>query len=192
MKNTKTKINNFKQKINLNIATFVLFGLTLFPANVFASEITTENIAYLINKERVYFGLSPLKISSELSAAANLKSSHMIELNYFDHYAYGLAPWDFMKYSGYDYRFAGENLAMDFETAEGMVNAWMNSDTHRKNILNEKYNEMGIGVVKGVYSEDGEDRESYIVTNMFGRRKNEVAKNFANLLETVLNVFSRK
>ena len=64
--------------------------------------------------------------------------------------------WNFNRYPGarcdvesYDYSYAGENLAMDFHSAEKMEDAWMKSPTHRANILNEKYKDIGVAVKAG-------------------------------------------
>ena len=53
---------------------------------------------------------------------------------------------------GYDYRYAGENLARDFSTTGPMIKAWMSSQTHKDNIVSTRYQETGIGVVNGVLS----------------------------------------
>lgn len=172
----------------------ILFGLISFmfiPGYVFASEITSGNMLRLLNEERAKRGITRLRVSDELNNAALLKSKDMVNRDYFDHYAFGLTPWDFIKNSGYDYLYAGENLAMDFFTAEGMVNAWMQSDTHRDNILNPNYSEIGLGVVKGEYIEDGGlyGKNTIIVTNMFGRKKPTVLKVFNNISKTLSRFF---
>ena len=74
----------------------------------------------------------------------------MLAKGYWAHFAPdGTSPWSFFLSFGYKYQYAGENLARDFSNANDAVNAWMNSPTHRENILNSKYKEIGIGVVEG-------------------------------------------
>lgn len=184
MKNKKITISS---KIIISVLVVVL-NLTSM-ASVFASEINYQNVSELINKERSTRGLTKLVLDPELDKAAKLKSKDMLNKNYFDHYAYGLSPWDFINLSGYDYMYAGENLAMDFNTSEGMVKAWMNSSTHRDNILNPDYKDMGIGIVKGEYTEKGVTRSTIIVTNMFGRKKPPIVKIFDYISKNFFNIF---
>ncbi|MBN1619007.1 hypothetical protein JW887_06755 [Candidatus Dojkabacteria bacterium] len=118
--------------------------------NTFASSITEDNIIELTNEERLSHDLPPLELNSMLTAAAYAKANDIFEKQYWSHYGPdGETPWDFILSSGYDYIYAGENLAKGFNTAEGVVNAWMASQTHKDNILNLNYNEIGVAVVRG-------------------------------------------
>lgn len=167
---TKTKIQNFAK---IAIGSLAVVGILSFNVSFSkASEITPVNLENLINSERVQNGLIPLKISEQLNSAASNKSEDMVTRNYFEHYAFGLTPWNFIVKAGYNYLYAGENLAMDFDTAEGTVNAWMESPAHRKNILNSDFSDMGMGVVRGEYTDNsGMTKDTTVVTNMFGREK---------------------
>lgn len=187
-KTNKTKINALK--ISKLIVLSTMF-VTLFSMNVSiskASDITPQNLETLINSERVTDGLIPLKINDQLDAAANAKSDDMLNRNYFEHYAFGLTPWNFIIKAGYNYLYAGENLAMDFDTAEGNVNAWMNSPAHKANILNSDYTDMGMGVVKGVYTDSSGSHETIMVTNMFGRQKPIVLQFFDRVVEGITSL----
>jgi uncharacterized protein YkwD len=177
MKQTTHKIKYIRTAA---ISAIVLFSLT---AKVFASDITSTNLFNALNKERSARGLTSLNINADLNNAANMKSRDMLNRDYFEHYAYGLTPWDFMKNSGYDYLYAGENLAMDFATTEGMVKAWMNSPAHKENILNPDFKEIGIGVVKGAYTEKNLTHESTVVTTMFGTEKPRFLKIIDHLIK---------
>ena len=108
----------------------------------------------LINEQRVKNGLKPLTISEELSVKARVKSTDMLENNYFSHNSptYG-SPFALMKSLGITYRSAAENIAMGYKTAEAVVNAWMNSPGHRANILSSNYTSMGIGHVDGYWTQ---------------------------------------
>jgi hypothetical protein len=172
----------------VEIALFV--SLFVFSAALaMAAPVTSDNVENLVNQERTSRGLAALKINYSLDNAAQKKSSDMIKRNYFDHYAYGLSPWVFIQNENYDYLYAGENLAMDFNTAEGMVNAWMASPSHRKNILNPDFNEMGVGVVKGEFSDTAGQRETTMVTNMFASPKPAVIRIFDSVVEKIKNIF---
>ena len=168
------------------ILAIIAFGIITFVlAN--ASEISPENIVKLVNDQRTANGLSPVKINAELQNAAITKSQDMIYRNYFDHYAFGQTPWMFILRSGYNYSVAGENLAKGFSTSEGIVNAWMNSPTHKANILNPDYQEIGVGVVKGVYTENGQVSDTTLTTEMLAAPKTRLTI----FLEQVTNTISR-
>jgi uncharacterized protein YkwD len=187
MKKQTQKFN----KLSKVIASTILASSVVFSANTaLALEISTENLSYLINQQRAFYNLRPLTIDTDLTKAATLKSKDMINRDYFEHYAYGLSPWDFMKNSGYNYLYAGENLAMGFETSEGVVRAWINSPAHRANLLNPDYDEMGLGVVKGAYTDNtGKTEDTVMITNMFGRKKPVVVDIFNQIVSGFKNIF---
>jgi hypothetical protein len=117
----------------------------------YSSEITVAKVFSLTNAERQHHNLSPLTYNSKLEASATKKAQDMFTKNYWAHTAPdGTSPWSFFKEADYQYIVAGENLARDFYDTESMVEAWMNSETHRKNIVNSRYQEIGVGVVNGV------------------------------------------
>ncbi len=119
----------------------------------------------LANQDRLKNGLPALKENAALSLAAKEKAKDMIKNQYFDHFSpQGLSPWFFFKKSNYNYRAAGENLAIDFTSAQAIEKAFMKSPTHRANILNPIFKEIGVAVVKGVY----QNREAIFVVQFFG------------------------
>lgn len=164
-------------KILLALITFTFFLLS----SAKASEINEENILRLINTERSKRGIKELRIDAALSGAAHLKSRDMINRNYFEHYAYGLAPWDFMTNAGYSYQIGGENLAMNFMTGEGTMKALMNSPSHRDNILNPDFEDLGIGVVKGTFHEANKEHSTIMLTTMFGKKRSIFVNLFYSL-----------
>lgn len=107
-----------------------------------------RRVAEIVNEIRVENGLSPLTLSSELSAVARAKSQDMKDNKYFSHTSpvYG-SPFDMLKSFGISYRTAGENIAMGQPTPEVVVDGWMNSEGHRANILNSSYTQIGVGYV---------------------------------------------
>ncbi len=181
MKRSHKDMANYKQqnlrlKIRAVLVLPIIF-LVLSPiSSAYASEINESNLFEIINRERRERNLSELKINADLKRAATLKSKDMVNRNYFEHYYNGRTPWDFMAIAGYDYAYAGENLAMDFQTSEGAVKTWMNSPAHRDNILNPEYEETGLGVVRGTYIENGQAHTTVMITNMFGKRKSVFIK----------------
>ena len=118
--------------------------------NTTTSQLTADEqeVFDLINAKRVANGLSALKIDDELQNVARIKAKDMVDNNYFSHNSpiYG-SPFDMIKKFGISYKTAGENIAGNSSNS-GAVNAWMNSEGHRANILNSSFNYTGVGVVK--------------------------------------------
>ncbi|PFW97891.1 serine protease [Bacillus pseudomycoides] len=108
-----------------------------------------QRVVELTNAERAKQGLPALKVDAELSKVARAKSEDMQKNNYFDHNSptYG-SPFDMMKKFGISYKSAGENIAQGQRTPEEVVQAWMNSEGHRANILNSGYTHIGVGYVE--------------------------------------------
>ncbi len=150
----------------ITVKIFSLSLLAFSPAiPAFSSAISEENIVALTNQTRLNYGLNELKFSSVLALAAQEKANDMAEKGYFAHTSPdGRLPWDFMKAQGYDYIMAGENLAVNFVEAETVSTAWMNSPTHKANIVNKNYEEIGIGIAQGIYG----NKQSIFVVQMFG------------------------
>ncbi len=131
----------------------------------YSSSITPTQVVELTNKERVKAGTGELVVNKQLSDAALAKARDMFADQYWAHYSpKGKTPWQFMKTAGYRYTIAGENLARDFMESEDMMRAWMNSPTHKENIVNTRYKEIGIAVVDGVLN----GTETTLVVQMFG------------------------
>ncbi len=131
----------------------------------FASSITAGQVIDQTNQKRAELGLAPLVSNPKLNQAALAKAQDMFSHQYWSHISpQGREPWDFIKEANYSYRVAGENLARDFSDTHSMVQAWMDSPTHRDNIVNSKYTQIGIAVV------DGEllGYETTLVVQMFG------------------------
>jgi len=117
----------------------------------YSSEITAQKVYQETNQQRLKLNLSSLHYNQKLSDSAVKKAEDMLKNNYWAHNSpTGATPWDFLKAEKYEYSIAGENLAKDFYDTNSMMKAWMNSPTHRDNIINSKYQEIGIGVVSGV------------------------------------------
>lgn len=172
--------NNQKAKILhssslIVIAVFLLVfqaGLSLFGSSFpkvlgYAANISPSEVVRLTNEKRAEGGLPPLNEDSTLSQAALAKGNDMLAKGYWAHFAPdGTSPWHFFLEFGYKYRYAGENLARDFSDASSAVNAWMNSPTHRDNIMNANYRDIGIGVVEGNLA----GADTTIIVQFFGTR----------------------
>jgi len=145
---------------------FLNVGSKAFPRVLgYAANISPSEVIRLTNVQRTANGLSPLNENGSLNGAAIAKGNDMLAKDYWAHFSPdGTSPWNFFLNFGYRYRYAGENLARDFGDATSAVNAWMNSPTHRDNILNPNYREIGIGVVEG----DLAGVDTTIIVQFFG------------------------
>lgn len=173
-----TETNNFRAKLLHHdfLAFFLFLAISLnflFKTNSkfaqvlgFSTDITVEKLLYYTNQERIKHNLPPLKLNEKLSKAAQMKALDMFSKNYWAHYAPdGKTPWDFILEAGYEYEYAGENLAKNFMFSEDVVKAWMNSPTHRENILKKEYTDVGFAVVNGVL----QGEETTLVVQLFGK-----------------------
>lgn len=131
----------------------------------YASNITPEDVIIQTNKERTTNGMGGLILNEELSQAALAKGQDMFADQYWSHTAPdGTEPWYFIEKSGYSYKVAGENLARDFMNTSDMMQAWLASPTHRANLLNPRFQEIGIAVIDGRLN----GFETTLVVQMFG------------------------
>jgi hypothetical protein len=170
--------NNHKAKIlhpsalSLIVGLFLVgqflmnFSALMMPSVLgFASNITPERVIELTNQKRGEMGLPPLKMNNQLNEAAQRKAGDMFAFDYWAHNSpSGRDPWGFFREVGYRYVYAGENLARDFMNSESVVQAWMDSPTHRENLINEKYREIGLAVVNGTLN----GVETTLVVQLFG------------------------
>ncbi len=178
--------NNHRPKvlhIDALLAYVLLFGL--FSIGVkslhhrmpdvlgYATNIYANALVSATNAKREAAGLEPLTLDEQLSAAAARKAADMFAKNYWSHTSpTGATPWQFITESGYTYAVAGENLAKNFSDSQGVVEAWMNSPTHRDNILKASYRDVGFAVVNGILN--GE--ETTLVVQIFGSRTKPVSQ----------------
>ncbi|MDO8240357.1 MAG: CAP domain-containing protein [Candidatus Moranbacteria bacterium] len=164
-------LKNIKKIEKSIVASIVMSSLMLFAVsmNVEANDISAESVLKELNGARNAYGLNFLIKNDQLSAAAQAKLDDMLANNYFQHTSpSGVDPWHWLDENGYVYAVAGENLAMDFRTAEAQQKAWMESPTHRKNILNANFQEVGVAVGQGIIS----GKLTTITVQEFGTRKN--------------------
>jgi hypothetical protein len=146
----------------------VLFLVNVFwflPKTNYTAFILPGVVVNLTNENRAEYGAPTLKVNETLARAAQMKAEDMAAKGYFSHTGpNGTEPWDWMERAGYDFSHAGENLAINFVDSEDVVSAWMRSQSHKENIVDARFKEIGIGVAKGVY----EGREAVFVVQFFG------------------------
>jgi hypothetical protein len=172
--------NNHRPKILHHQSLFIVLvllcvvGLSVsiakreYPAVLgISANVSVQDLLRFTNEQRESHGLTALKLDPELSNAAAAKAQHMFHGNYWAHISPdGTTPWFFIKKSGYEYLYAGENLARGYTTAPEVVDAWMASPSHRENILSPQYNDVGFAIATG--SLTGSD--TVLVVQMFGTR----------------------
>jgi len=114
-----------------------------------------KQVAELVNKERAKAGLGPVQLDGALSNVALAKATDMSNNNYFDHTSptYG-SPFDMMKKYGISFMTAGENIAMGQRSPEEVMTQWMNSEGHRKNIMNPAFTKIGVGFTNGYWVQE--------------------------------------
>lgn len=146
------------------------FVIKDFPSNILgvSVNISVESLLNHTNAERIKYGLAPLKLNTELTTAAQGKANDIFSKNYWAHYAPdGTSPWYFFQQSHYDYIYAGENLAKDFNDSQAVVQAWMNSEKHRENILKPEYEDIGFAIIEGNLA----DQPTILVVQLFGKEQ---------------------
>ncbi|MDN5275844.1 MAG: hypothetical protein JWN33_493 [Candidatus Saccharibacteria bacterium] len=145
-----------------NITTAKSFQVLGYATNVNVTDLYT-----LTNAERSNAGVAGLTLDSQLNNAAYAKAQHMFQNNYWAHNAPdGTTPWDFILGAGYQYVAAGENLAKGFNTSSGVMNGWMNSPSHKDNVLQTAFTDVGFAAVNGTL----QGEETTLVVAMYGSR----------------------
>ncbi|MDO8581944.1 MAG: CAP domain-containing protein [bacterium] len=164
--------------ILLKVLVLVL-PIALPSSSLYSSAITAQNVVDLTNQTRTNLGIAKLTTNPKLAEAAKEKAQDMLAQQYFSHISpLGVTPWDWLKKVGYDYLYSGENLAVHYTTAEDVQDGWLASPTHRANIVNAHYTEIGVGAAIGKF----EGAEATVVVQFFG---NPIAtKNLATIANT--------
>lgn len=151
------------------------------------SNISVDALVADTNERRATSSLPNLQVDTELTAAAFAKAQDMFEHNYWAHVSpEGVTPWRWIGEAGYNYNVAGENLAKNYPTASATVDAWMASPTHRANILNGKYQDVGFAVVDGEL--DG--RDATIIVAYYGAPATTAAVEGATDTRTSQDVYA--
>jgi len=144
----------------------------MIPTLTFVGVFNNSNLATvipvvlttLINEERTHGQLENLTVSPILDQAAQMKAEDMAKKSYFAHTSPdGQTMWNLLDTVQYRYDYAGENLAINFTDSQDVVIAWINSPTHRANIVKSSYREVGTGLATGIY----EGKETLFVVQVY-------------------------
>lgn len=161
------------------LSLFLAFGVVLTSVRIQRPEvlgqtsISADEIINLTNAQRSANGLEALTFNPLLAQAAVSKAANMFAENYWAHNSpSGKTPWVFITAAGYKYVYAGENLARDFTDAGSVVDAWMNSPSHRENILDKNFKEIGVAVADGNLT----GHNGILIVQMFGSGISQVPK----------------
>ncbi len=147
----------------------------------FLANVLPKVLIDLTNSERFLFSLNQLEVNPLLQEAARRKAEDMAKNSYFAHISpSGVTPWYWFDTVSYNFRYAGENLAINFSDSNDVVKAWMDSPGHRANILSNHFTEIGIATAKGSY----QGRETTFVVQMFGRPTFETVAQVAQAQST--------
>jgi uncharacterized protein YkwD len=165
----------------ISLYTLVLLAFNIGTANIASlkayAQVDSQSLLDLHNEARQQQGLGDLTLNSKLVFSAQNKAEAMLGTNCWDHYCPdGKSPWEFFDAAGYDYVYAGENLAEGFSDNNKVFNAWMNSKTHKDNILRSDFQEIGIAIVYGDYQDI---ENNAIIVVHFGSR--EISPNSASV-----------
>lgn len=150
-KNGNSQFFDFKIRLFILLINISIFGIFfLLPRGALLAHIDSQELIKLTNQARLDNSLPPLEVNEKLTAVAQNKCQDMVEKNYFAHTTpSGKRFWQWIKETGYEYLYAGENLAMDFSESEEVVRAWLASATHRANLLNPKFKHIGVAIKEG-------------------------------------------
>lgn len=154
----------------LAFAALAIFGLSVLQSQVLKSPslaaVISAVLVDLTNEDRVENAVQGLTVNPVLTRAAQAKADDMAAKGYFAHVSPidGKNSWHWFKQEGYTFAYAGENLAVDFTDSVDVERAWMNSPTHRRNILDGNFTEIGIATARGTYK----GRPTTFVVQMFG------------------------
>lgn len=146
------------------VSGFSVGGNTL----AYATEMSISNLLAGTNAERASNGSGPLTINSKLNSAAQAKADDMINRDYWSHNTPdGEEPWVFFDNAGYEYTKAGENLAYGFSTSYATIQGWMNSPSHKANLLDSAFVDVGFGFTNG--SNFNNSGQETVVVAEYGR-----------------------
>lgn len=143
-----------------------LFGSTyIAPHSKLFGIVVANALVDETNQSRMVNSVPTLHENPLLDAAAEQKANDMVTNNYFAHTSpAGLTPWYWFQQVGYNFDYAGENLAVNFSDSQDVTNAWMNSPEHRENILDANYTDIGMAVAQGTF----QGRPATYVVELFG------------------------
>jgi uncharacterized protein YkwD len=162
-----------------------VINVTLIQKTNLLSAVISQTLVDLANTDRSQNQIAGLNVNQTLVMAAQLKADDMASKGYFAHTSpEGKTPWSWFDVVGYNYQYAGENLAVNFSDSSDVNTAWMGSPGHRANILNGKFTEIGVATAKGIF----QGRDTIFVVQMFGKPLNVVTKTKAVINSAITTV----
>lgn len=169
---TKTTRNVIIGLLAIELIVFVLPVLSIknfdFDGSKLIGSVLPAVLDDLTNQHRQLANLPNLQENTLLDRAAQLKAEDMASKGYFAHTSpEGKTPWYWFDQVGYQYDYAGENLAVNFNDSQDVSTAWMNSPTHKANLLKPVYKEVGTGIASGVYK----GQPAIFVAQLYGAPK---------------------
>jgi hypothetical protein len=173
-----TSQNNYTPYL-LHRSALVVYVLVIFLFNVIVGQLGLSTVQAAVdagtlyslhNSNRSANGLGALTVNNQLVTSATNKAQAMLASDCWDHYCPpGTSPWSFILNAGYEYIYAGENLGEGFSNSTTLMNAWMNSPTHRANVLSGNFTEIGIGFAYGSYQ--GNPNNTIVVVHFGSKQK---------------------
>ena len=144
--------------------------LALAPAPARAADDAVLQLMHHVNMYRISHGLKPLVADAQLTAAAQGHAKAMAKSDCFAHVCpNGTDLTDRLVRAGYPYRVAAENIAAGMERPKDVVDSWIKSRGHRRNILLSEATEVGAGHYL-LEQDGGRVRYRHYWTMTFGTR----------------------
>ena len=169
--------NDFKPHIFREVSIIImvlivifLFGVSIgskyfLKSTVLGASISTSVLIDMTNETRLATNEAPLIRNNKLDIAAQMKAEDMIKGGYFAHVSpTGEKAWNFIYNAGYIFKYAGENLAINFNNDSDVHVAWVNSPTHKANLIDIKFKEIGMSAIEGSY----QGSPTVYIVQMFG------------------------
>ena len=157
--------------VAISIISLVTVGYFVYVNNTYAKDSTYDRSLELVNDLRVENNLDGLDWNENLANAAQDKVDDIIAKRYFQHTSPdGVKAWDFILKNDYSYIYAGENLAIDYSSVDDAFAAWVDSPSHYKNLVSDKYQEYGFAQGEG----DVEGHTAKIYVQIFATHESGV------------------
>lgn len=171
--------NNYHPHL-LRRSALLVYIVAILLCNLVLTKFSIVNVKAAINpteliekhnSQREIYGVPKLELNQDLSYSATLKAQAMLSSDCWSHYCpNGKSPWDFFEEAGYTYQYAGENLAEGFKNTDSVITAWLNSPSHKENLLNKNFTEVGFGIINGTFQ--GKENNLIVVVHFGSRFEN--------------------
>lgn len=176
----RKKLLNRRSTLLFGVLALTIFNLLAPVAGLstVTAQVDAGSLLAMHNQEREELGIGQLSINVALNASATAKAQAMLAADCWSHYCpEGTTPWEYFESEGYAYIFAGENLAEGFYENSSVMTAWMNSETHKANILNPNFTEIGFGFARGNFQ--GNSNNTVVVVH-FGKPLQQDGQEFVS------------